>query len=183
MKYTRKDRKMRNKKQGVSGSHRWLPIVAVAAILLAIGVVSAVSRQDGGGQDLKVQERQAGVTNKNPNYVTANAAGQTVVVNRQTGQTRPLTAAEAQLLAEGIKQLVNQSTDGLVEVRHANGAVSMNLQGRFQDVLLAKKEADGSVSQACVNNVDSAAAFFEIDPALLGSSAPISRTSLKPEIQ
>jgi hypothetical protein len=53
----------------------------------------------------------------------------------------------------------------------------MDLQGRFQNVSLAKKEADGSISQSCVDNVDSAAAFFEIDPGLLGShTAPVSKS-------
>jgi len=70
---------------------------------------------------------------------------------------------------------VNQSTEGLVQVRHANGMVSMDLQGRFQNVSLAKKEADGTVTQACVNNLESAAEFFEIDPALLGIAAPVSK--------
>jgi hypothetical protein len=44
----------------------------------------------------------------------------------------------------------------------------MDLQGHFQNVLLAKKESDGTVSQACVNDLEAAADFFEIDPALLG---------------
>jgi hypothetical protein len=42
------------------------------------------------------------------------------------------------------------------------------LQGRFQSVAVAKREADGSVTQSCVDNPKSAAAFFEIDPQLVG---------------
>ena len=184
MKLSRKNQKRQNEKQGGHGSRKWLVCLAVVAILLAIGVVSAVSRQSG-EKELKVEERKPQVANQShKNFVTSNATGQTIVVDRQTGQTRPLTPEEALILAEGIKQLVNQSTDGLVQVRHENGMVSMNLQGRFQDVLLAKREADGTISQVCVDNVDSAAAFFEIDPALVGSAAPISKTSsLKPEIR
>ena len=118
------------------------------------------------------------------NYVTSNAAGQTVVLDRQTGQTRPLTPEEAARLAEGLKQMLSQSTEGLVAVHHADGSISMDLQGRFQNVLLAKKEDDGTISTACVDNLESAAAFFEIDPALLGLAAPISTSkpsSSKPE--
>jgi hypothetical protein len=107
---------------------------------------------------------------KSRNYVTANAAGLVVVLDRQTGQTRALTAEEAQSLAQGIKELVNQSTDGLVQVQHADGSVSMDLQGRFQNAMLAKKEDDGTISQACVDNVEDAAAFFEIDPALINAA-------------
>jgi hypothetical protein len=170
--------------------YSWRILIGVGAItILIVGVVSAISRQS----ELPVlkAEKKTDMTTKTGgdkavkeglrNYVTSNSAGQTVVVDRQTGQQRPLTPDEARTLAEGIKQLVNQSTEGLVQVRQANGAVSMDLQGRFQNVLLAKKEADGTVTQSCVDNVDSAAAFFEIDPALFGSTSgekgqPVSTT-------
>ena len=159
--------------------------IAVAATVLLIGVVTALSMQKTPAEKTVVVERNSEVAKQsNRNYVTSNSSGQTVVVDRQTGQWRPLTAEEASVLAQGIKQLISQSTDGLVQVQHANGSVSMNLQGRFQEVLVAKKEADGSISQSCVNNVDSAAAFFEIDPELLGGTTPVSKTSsLKPEIR
>jgi hypothetical protein len=160
--------------------------IAVTVAVLLIGVVTALSMQKRPSEQSLVKERTSEVTRQTSrNYVTSNSSGQTVVVDRQTGQWRPLTPEEARVLAQGIKELVSQSTDGLVEVHHANGTVSMNLQGRFQNVLLAKKEADGTVSQSCVDNVDSAAAFFEIDPELLGSKTPISKapTSLKPEIR
>jgi hypothetical protein len=168
MKYSRKSARV---------SHKSLVAVAVAIAVLAIGVVTALSRQSAPTQKAQVEERKPQVAKQGSNnYVTSNAAGQTVVLNRQTGQTRPLTAEEARALAEGIRELVNQSSEGLVPVRRADGSVLMNLQGRFQNVMLAKKEADGTVSQSCVDNVESAAAFFEIDPALFGSAAPISRT-------
>jgi hypothetical protein len=95
-----------------------------------------------------------------------------------------LSPQDAQKMAEGIKQLVNNSTEGLVPVRHPNGATSIDLQGRFQNVVMAKKEADGTVTQACVDNVDSAAAFLEIDPALVGGqprTAPL--PAAKPDIR
>jgi hypothetical protein len=103
-------------------------------------------------------------------YVTANTAGLVVVLDRQTGDMRALTAEEAQYLAQGMKELLNQSTDGLVQVQRADGSVSMDLQGRFQNVMLARKEDDGTISQACVDNVADAAAFFEIDPELINAA-------------
>lgn len=154
-------------------SHKSLVGIAVAATVLLIGVVTALSMQRGQTEPAPPDERKPLVTSESRrNFVTSNASGQNIVVDRQTGQTRPLTPEEARLLAQGIKELVNQSTEGLVQVHHANGSVSMNLQGRFQSVLLAKKEADGTISQSCVDNVENAAAFFEIDPALLGVAAP-----------
>jgi hypothetical protein len=151
--------------------------LALAAIVLTAGAVTALSMRSGQSKTEPVEERKAQAVNqRSRHYVTSNASGQTVVVDQQTGQVRPLTPEEARRLAEGIKQLVNQSTEGLVQVHHSNGMVSMNLQGRFQNVSLAKKEADGSISQACVDNVDSAGAFFEIDPDLLGSHTPVSKS-------
>jgi sensor histidine kinase regulating citrate/malate metabolism len=168
MKYSSKQNRTRSTRM----SHKSLIGIAVAATVLVIGVVTALSMQSGQTQKAQVQERNLQVARQiSRNYVTSNAAGQTVVLDRQTGQTRPLTAEEAQRLAEGIKQLVSQSTEGLVVVHHADGSISMDLQGRFQNVLLAKKEDDGTISMACVDNVDSAAAFFEIDPALVGAAA------------
>jgi hypothetical protein len=133
------------------------------------GRKSDVSNQSG-----KTPEQAKG---NSKNYVTTNAAGQPVVQDRQTGETRPLTRQEAETLAQGIKQLVNPTTDGLVEVRHANGMVSMDLQGHFQNVSVAKRESDGSISQSCINDLESAAEFFEIDPALLGVAAPVSKAA------
>jgi hypothetical protein len=44
----------------------------------------------------------------------------------------------------------------------------MDLQGHFQNVMLAKKDVDGTVSEECVDNLQRAADFFEIDPKLVG---------------
>lgn len=164
---------------------------AVTVIILLVSIAAALSKQSGQAQKeptqkapaqktpaqkTPVQERRPEIAKQvSRTYVTSDAAGQTVAIDRQTGQIRPLTPEESQRLAEGIKQLVSQSTEGLVEVRHANGGVSMNLQGRFQNVSLAKKEADGTVTQSCVNDLEAAADFFEIDPALLGIAAPVSK--------
>jgi hypothetical protein len=88
------------------------------------------------------------------------------------GQRPNQTPEEAQRLAEGIKPLVNRSTEGLVEVTRPDGSVSMNLQGRFQNVAVARREANGTISQSCVDNVDAAAAFFGINPQLLDPTRP-----------
>src|SRR3954454_9976046 len=128
--------------------YSWRTLIGVVSVtLLLVGVVSAVSMQN---EPAVLKKQVAGrnsevskESDKNRHYVTTNATGQTVVLDRQTGQSRPLSPEEAQTRAEAIKQLVNPTTDGLVQVHHANGMVSMDLQGHFQNVLLAKKDADG----------------------------------------
>jgi len=94
--------------------------------------------------------------------------GTQMPLDPQTGLIRPLTPQEAKALAAGIKELVNQSTDGLQSEQHADGSVSIDLQGRFQNVAVAKRTEDGKLTQSCVDNPKAAANFFEIDPQLVG---------------
>ncbi len=146
-----------------------LPLMAIvfATSVLAIGAATVVSKQMVKTKATEELEGRSAVTNSsNKNYVAGEVAGQNVPVDSQTGQIRPLTAQEAQQLAAGIKAMVNQSTEGLTSVRHADGSVSVDLQDRFQNVTLARKNTDGTVSQTCVDNPRSAAAFFQLDPQL-----------------
>ncbi len=94
--------------------------------------------------------------------------GATAQAQAPKAQPGQLTAQEAKIIADGIKPLVNDSAEGLVAVRHANGSVSTDLQGRFQNVTVVKKEADGTITQGCVNNLDAAAGFFGLDRKLVG---------------
>lgn len=188
----KKNRASKTKSKSVK-KYSWRTLIGVGTVtLLLVGIVAAIAKQDGQtkkAQPAQVQKAQAGQAQQahveerkpevakqsNRHYVTSNAAGETVVLDRQTGQTRRLTPQEEQTLAEGIKQLVKPTAEGLVEVRQAGGGVSMDLQGHFQNVSVAKKEADGSITQSCVNDLESAAEFFDIDPALLGIAAPVSK--------
>jgi hypothetical protein len=110
---------------------------------------------------------------------TARAQGSQQQQNPPPPRPPLLTPDEARRVADGLRGLVSQSTDGLVQVRRPDGGVSMDLQGRFQNVLVAKKESDGTVTQGCVDNPDTAAAFFEIDPPSVGGSA---RTVNSPQV-
>lgn len=114
-------------------------------------------------------------------YPGGTARAQGSQQNQQAVQAGPLTPEELQKLAEGIKPLVNQSTEGLVQVHHADGSVSMDLQGRFQNVTVAKKEADGTITTSCIDNLASFAAFFGINPQLLGAAKPAPVSTTQPD--
>jgi hypothetical protein len=133
--------------------------VLVAALLTA-GAVTAIAKYELRISDPKAQEKQS-ATAKQPgkNYVTVEAAGKKLQLNAQTLQQGPLTQEQAQQIAEALRE--NKSTNGLVQTQHPDGTVSIDLQGRFQNVMLAKKNDDGSVSQACVDNSEAAAAFLQ----------------------
>ena len=130
-------------------------------LLLTVGVVAGLSRQESSA-------RETGGKSAIISTDDTNAANSSVQVVPQTGQVKPLTQEEAQKLAVALKALANQSTEGLQQVRHADGTVSMDLQGRFQNVALAKRNGDGTLSQSCIDNPAAGAAFFGIDPKLVG---------------
>lgn len=92
-------------------------------------------------------------------------AGQTVAIDKATGKLRQPTPEEAKVLAAGIAKMTNRSTDGLVVKHHPNGAKSIDLQGRFQSVSVAKTNPDGSVDEKCVTNSKQAEDFLKAKPA------------------
>ena len=89
---------------------------------------------------------------------------------RAQGSQQKPTAEEAKILAAGLKPLVNNSFEGLTAQKRADGSVQVNLEGRFQNVVVAKREDDGSLSQSCVNNPEAAAAFFNLTPQDVGAA-------------
>lgn len=145
-----------------------LPRLRLTAVLfvmglLAIGAVTAVSRQRAMGAG----EKKASPTVSAPAYVTVKFAGQDVQVNSQTGQIKPLTPEEARTLAAGLKQMVNKSTEDLVQTQHGDGSVSVDMGDRFRNVTVARVNKNGSIAQSCIDNPRAASAFFGFDPKLI----------------
>ena len=91
-------------------------------------------------------------------FVTIEVGGRKVRVNAQTLQQGPLTQEQARQLAGQLEG--NKETDGLVQEKREDGTVAVDLQGRFQNVTLAKRNDDGSVSAACVDTPEAAGAFL-----------------------
>ena len=171
-----KKQKTREKAAPVSETRRF-PLIAtlVVTAIMAVAVITVVSRQvvKGNGGDAGKGPNNAETPgtvpeNSGEKYGTVKVAGREVQVDPQTGQIKPLTPEEAKRLADGLKVMLNQSTEGLVEVHHADGSVSMDLQGRFQHVMVARTEADGTLTQSCIDTPEAAASFFGIEPQLLG---------------
>ena len=128
-----------------------LLLPAVTALALALGTsTSAVAQKS-------VSPKPAAADD---GYTYVPFAGQTVAIDRQTGKLRPPTQEEARKLAEGLKNFVSRSGQGLTIVTHRSGAQSVDLQGRFQSVTLAKINRDGSTSEKCVTSMHEARAFL-----------------------
>jgi hypothetical protein len=146
---------------------RRLVWIGIIVAVFALGATAAISLRTSRAKNSPPQPGN-GQSNDTRTNRTFRVGAQPIPLDPQTGQVRPLTQEEAQRMAEGIKQLVNQSTDGLQSVRHSDGSVSIDLQGRFQSIAVAKRDEAGKLTQSCVDNPKSAAAFFEIDPQLVG---------------
>lgn len=65
-----------------------------------------------------------------------------------------------QELAATIRGLTNRSVEDLVVEKAPGGGLMVNLQDRFQNVMLAKMGADGDLPAACITTIDEADAFF-----------------------
>ena len=89
----------------------------------------------------------------------APAAGQVAAVDAQ-GKLRPPTREEVKALLEAADRSLLQSADGLRERQLPNGAVVVDLDGRFESVSLAKIEG-GKVSTRCVESPEEARRFLE----------------------
>jgi hypothetical protein len=126
-------------------------MVLIAVAILAVGAVTVVSRQS-------LSNRQPAKTKiQNLN----GAAGQ-----NHTLSSEQLTQRDRDALAGGLKEMINQSTEGLAEIHHSDGSVSVSIEDRFQSVTVAKDD-NGRLSQSCVDNPQAAGAFFNIDPKLI----------------
>jgi hypothetical protein len=164
---------MKNRKQKqaspVARSRRFsVTMVTAAAILVAVAAITVVSKQLVSSKASALPVAKAAPTETGKKYVTVKVAGREVQVDPQTGQIKPLSPEEAKQMADGLKTLLNKSTEGLVPVKNPDGSVSVDLQGRFQNVAVARVNEDGTLEQSCIDEPQQAAQFFGIDPKLLG---------------
>ena len=148
--------KKTNERRAAARRARLFRVGVIAAVLFSIGAVTVIARYESRGHDL---QRENSASQAGKNLVTVEVGGKKLQVNAQALQQGPLTQEQAQQIADALKD--NKSTDGLVQVQNSNGSVSVDLQGRFQNVMLARRNDDGSISQACVDNAEAAAAFLQ----------------------
>ena len=168
---------MKNKKTKLDKSARRfprLPVMIVAGIaVIAIAAITVVSRQSA-NSTVTNGPAKATATVADKKFTTIKVAGQEVQVDSQ-GKIKPLTPEEAKKLADGMKDMLNKSSAGLTVEHHPDGSDTVDLQDRFQSVVVARENQDGTITQSCVDNPKAAANFFGIDPKLLQRDQPTSR--------
>ena len=139
---------------------------ALACALLSACVATAVAKYGSRSVEPASESRAAAATAVAPDksagdYVTVEVGGRKIRVNAKTLQQGPLTQSQSQQIADALEG--NKSTEGLVEVKHEDGTVSVDLQGRFQNVMVARTNEDGSVTNACVDTSEAARSFLRKD--------------------
>ena len=74
-----------------------------------------------------------------------------VAIDPETGALVPdLNPAKA--MDADLQNMLSRSSDGLVEVTHPDGHVSVHLQGRFMSASIARIDKDGHVETTCVES-------------------------------
>lgn len=134
---------------------RWIGALLVAMLAL-LATPSAAAQAAGKGQ-------------------SAQAPGK-----KDAGLTQP-SREEIKVLLDGIKQLVNQSTEGLEVKSLPGGGQIVDLEGRFQNIAVAKQNADGSVQEHCVTTVKEAEEFLTEDAKAKPAAQPQATTPLEEE--
>ena len=133
---------------------RLVGLIAALAVLIA-GAVTVVSRQ---------ADRAATLRDKQTETVASTVSVRATSQDRSVTQSTPIqeiTADEARILTEAVKPMVNKSTEGLVESTDGDGGVAIDVKDRFQNVTVARRNADGSISYSCIDTPESASAFFQ----------------------
>ena len=128
-----------------------------ACALLVAGVATAVATYASRNAEQPKAER-ATAAQPDGNFVTVEVGGKKLRVNAQALQQGPLTQTEARQLADQLEG--NKATEGLVQEQREDGTVAVDLQGRFQNVTMARRNDDGTVSSACVDTPEAASAFL-----------------------
>lgn len=159
-------KRKKTKKNDSTGIQRLPALIVLALVVLAVGAISVVSKQLVSGKQSGDNSTSKESTTKK--YMTGKVAGQDVQVDSQTGKVKPLNAQESEQLAGGLKKMLNKSADGLTEVQNQDGSTSMDLEGRYRNVTVARENADGTLTTSCVDNPRAAASALGIDPKLLG---------------
>ena len=137
---------------------RALRAAALACVLLGAGAATAAARYGSRGGETARGESVAAPAKSADDFVTVEVGGKRIRVNAKTLQQGPLTQEQSRQIGDALEG--NKSTDGLVQSQHADGTVSVDLQGRFQNVTVAKRNDDGSVSSACVDTPEAAQSFL-----------------------
>lgn len=124
-------------------------IVASALIIGAIAVVGILMSPSGITRTNTNEAATIAATEAAPGTASLRA-----YLDPETGElAMGMVPAEETALDPDTQNALRRDSEGLVQVRHADGSVSMDLQGRFQSVSIVRLNADGTVT-VCADNAE-----------------------------
>jgi hypothetical protein len=145
-------------------SGRVLSALAVAAAVLVSGSTAAAAEKAQNAKPLVFKSRVINAPGAENASVIADAL-QKFYAARKPGSPARLSETEHRELVANVERAfrLNRSSEGLHTAQAGAGMKRLDLDGRFQYVILSKTNPDGTTSTACVTDWDGARAFFEGD--------------------
>ena len=139
-------------------------IALVAGVLLVATIAAAVTARVSKPGQAKTTRLAASAHASHSRHATLRArsaakatavpapaqTGMVVTVDPETGQLSMPTAEELATLGVAQDPSLDESDAGLVQVTHPNGAVSIDLQGRFQEYSVVRIAPNGRKVLECV---------------------------------
>lgn len=134
-------------------------LASIAVFAVAVGVIIS-------SQTAKAQQGSSAVQSQAEEVdTTIQYANQNITVDAVTGKLRKPTVEEARALVNTLTSMTNRSSKGLKVENAPNGMKKVDLRNRFQSVVLAKPNADGTSEIRCVTTMKEATEFLGLDPS------------------
>ena len=136
--------------------------VSRAMLVILLGVITAISALVislvGGGSSNGV----VASTNPKPTPVIQKRykATRPIVVDQQTGELRMPTRQEIDQAVASLATLAKRQPEGLRQSALSSGAISVDLDGGYGGVMLARPKGDGTWETKCVFTIEEGAAFL-----------------------
>jgi hypothetical protein len=128
-------------------------IAAALAVTCACGAASLAAAEGGRVEAPKPQHVVV-------NQVRVNADGVRVYLDPTTGKIKQPTRDEIRALDQAIASLPSHELKNIQATQYSDGTVSVSLQGAYLNYALVRVNANGSLSQACVDDANSADTFL-----------------------
>jgi hypothetical protein len=113
--------------------------------VLVLGFVLFVSLGD--------SESEVALAPETASELPVGTAAMRVAIDPETGALVPDHSLNKGLDAD-MQNMLNRSSEGLVEVVHPDGHVSVDLQGRFMSASVARIDQDGQLETTCVESAE-----------------------------
>jgi hypothetical protein len=136
----------------ISWKRAAVAFIALAFIaVLALGMLLKADRSTG----VKASTSPAPTPRNQKRYI----ATKKIVVDKQTGQLRMPTAEETDKLVDDLSELAKRPED-LPQTSASGTGVSIDLQGGYGGVMLARPNSDGTFETRCVFTFEEGAEFL-----------------------